>query len=321
VAAAARRPSFQFYPGDWLLNANLSRCSWAARGAWIAVLAKLHDSDEYGVARYPLKELAKSIGAPFVLLRELADKGVLKGCDAGSVTRPFIYIPRSGRGGGPPQTLIGETPGPIWYSSRLVKDEYVRRVRGEHGKFTPGHDSENPSPKASPKGGFGEWQGDGSSSSSSSSMNTLGATHLEHSSRANHPSDGLSPTELATPPPDPEFKLNGHAYSLPDCPHQKVIELWGKILPQLPQPLAWRGQRVEHLKTRWRELAAEHHWPDQQAGLKFFAKVFRFVGQSRFLTGQKTGKDGRAFTAELPWVVRPENFLKVIEGKYHQDES
>lgn len=163
------RPSFQFYPGDWLKDTKLRRCSHAARGAWIDVLCVLHDSEEYGVARFPMAELANAAGAPIKLLKELADKGVLKGCDKGECA-PLIYTPRSGRKAGPPVTLVPPTVGPIWYSSRMVRDEYVRTVRGEGSRFggTSG-DGSGDAPKPSPKGGFGEGQSDGSSSSSSTS--------------------------------------------------------------------------------------------------------------------------------------------------------
>ena len=50
----ARRPSFQFYPGDWLANVKLRCCSIAARGAWLELLCRFHDSDEYGVLRLTL---------------------------------------------------------------------------------------------------------------------------------------------------------------------------------------------------------------------------------------------------------------------------
>lgn len=155
-----RRPSFQFYPADWRNNANLRRCSPAARGIWIDVICVLHDSDEYGMVRWPLNDLANAANAPIKLVRELVEKSVLKGHDK-TVDRPFIYTPRTGRKDGPPVTLIPTQAGPVWYSSRMVKDEYVRTVRGESTRF-----SEEPkdSPKGSPKPPFG----DGSTSSSSS---------------------------------------------------------------------------------------------------------------------------------------------------------
>lgn len=172
------RPSFQFYPGDWQANSNLRRCTHAEKGAWIDVMCLLHDSTEYGVLRWPLKEIAQAIGAPLSMLKSIVGKGVLKGADKGETCAAFVYVPRSGRRDGEPVTLIAEQEGPIWYSSRMVKDEYVRSVRGESSRFQcEGDDASKAAPKpplgdstkASPKPPFG----DGSSSSSSSSIKNI----------------------------------------------------------------------------------------------------------------------------------------------------
>jgi hypothetical protein len=164
-----RRPSLQFYPADWRSNANLRRCSWAARGAWIEILGLMHDSDEYGVLRYPLAEIAHSIGCPVKLVNELRDKGALKGGDKG-LCEPYVYTPRHAGQDGEPVTLIEASRGPLWYSSRLVRDEYVRRHRGEGSRFKAEPKPEpKPPPKAPPKPPIGGPEGYGSSSSSSSS--------------------------------------------------------------------------------------------------------------------------------------------------------
>jgi hypothetical protein len=42
-------PSFQFYPGDWLKDANLRRCTPATRGVWIDMLCLMFQCDERGV--------------------------------------------------------------------------------------------------------------------------------------------------------------------------------------------------------------------------------------------------------------------------------
>lgn len=161
-----KRPAFQFYPGDWLRNANLRRCSHAARGAWMDVLCVLHDSDEYGLIRWPLADLANACAAPIRLLRELVEKGVLKGCDKGRC-EPFIYTPRSGRKDGEPVTLVAQQDGPIWYSSRMVKDEHVRTIRGESSRFGEAPEATpKRTPKPSPKPPFG----DGSTSASATAV-------------------------------------------------------------------------------------------------------------------------------------------------------
>lgn len=178
-----KRPAFQFYPGDWLRNANLRRCSHAARGAWMDVLCVLHDSDEYGLIRWPLEDLANACAAPIKLLRELVAKGVLKGCDKGACD-PFIYTPRSGRKDGEPVTLVRAQEGPIWYSSRMVKDEHVRTIRGESSRFDESPDAApKRTPKPAPKPPFG----DGSSSASATAVGS-GSTNVDPL-----PRDGVTP--------------------------------------------------------------------------------------------------------------------------------
>ncbi|HEV7286184.1 MAG TPA: hypothetical protein VGN75_15120 [Kaistia sp.] len=181
-----KRPSFQFYAADWRANAKLRRCSPAARGVWVDIMCLLHDADEYGLVRWPLKEIAQAVGASLSHVRELVDKDVLKGSDK-QIAEPFVYTPRSGRRNGEPVTLIAAQAGPLWYSSRMVKDEYVRSNVGASTRFkskdpepsdtssitSPGGEAApNPSPSPSPTRRGGEAQSDGSSSSSSSSSST-----------------------------------------------------------------------------------------------------------------------------------------------------
>jgi hypothetical protein len=51
--------------------------------------------------------------------------------------------------------------------------------------------------------------------------------------------------------------------------------------------------------------------------LNWFAEFFTHIGQSKFLTGKVNSKDGRAFVADLEWILKPSNFAKIVEGKYH----
>lgn len=166
-----KRPSFQFYPGDWTSNSNLRRCSHAEKGIWVDVMCLLHDQEEYGIVRWPLKEIAQAVNCTLTALRGLVAKGILKGADAQQAVEPFIYTPRSGRKDGDPVTLVKAQIGPLWYSSRMVKDEYVRTIRGESSRFGAG-DGEAPktSPKYAPKPPLGD--GSSASSSSSSSQTT-----------------------------------------------------------------------------------------------------------------------------------------------------
>lgn len=45
----AKLPSFQFYPGDWMKDPELCRCSQAARGVWMDMLCLMFECEERGV--------------------------------------------------------------------------------------------------------------------------------------------------------------------------------------------------------------------------------------------------------------------------------
>jgi len=171
----SKRPSFQFYPADWSANPNLKRCSFAEKGIWLEVMCLLHDQPEYGVLRWTLQEIATAVKCRPADLRSLQRKGVLKGDDE-TLADPFIYTPRSGRKDGPPVTLVPVQAGPIWFSSRMVKDEYVRGLRAEGGGSNETQKAPpEGSPNTAPKGGIGEAFGPRGSSSSSSASALKGS--------------------------------------------------------------------------------------------------------------------------------------------------
>jgi len=137
--------------------------------------------------RWPLAQIARAIGArPSDLERLVLDadqrqilpnsctssrgssNAILKGSDT-HMTDDFLFIPYHARTRGEPVTLIPAQAGPIWFSKRMVRDEYLRQTRGKSTRFgspSRGHDE-------SPSQGDGELcnprQGDGSSPSPSPS--------------------------------------------------------------------------------------------------------------------------------------------------------
>ena len=107
---------------------------------------------------------------------------------------------------------------------------------------------------------------------------------------------------------------------LPNCDHEKVIELYHKNLPTLRRVEVWNETRKGYLRQRWREVAEELSKEKQIVALdvlNWFGEFFDHISQSRFLTGRVNSKDGRAFLADLEWILKPSNFAKIIEGKYH----
>ncbi|MBX3708214.1 MAG: hypothetical protein KIT56_00895 [Gammaproteobacteria bacterium] len=97
----------------------------------------------------------------------------------------------------------------------------------------------------------------------------------------------------------------------PNCPHDQIIALYHGILPMCRQVRNWHRTRRGYLQARWREN------PKHQ-NLEFWRGFFEYAKQSDFLIGNSERRgDKPPFIADLEWLVRPTNFAKVIEGKYH----
>lgn len=98
------------------------------------------------------------------------------------------------------------------------------------------------------------------------------------------------------------------------CPHQEIIAAYHEALPTCTPVKSWGETRQSFLRQRWREDAKRQR-------IEWWRRFFAYVAQSRFLTGQGDSSPGRdPFVADLEWLVRPQNFAKVIEGKYHREE-
>jgi hypothetical protein len=87
-------PSFQFYPGDWMKDPDLRRCSAAARGIWFDMICLMFECQDRGVLAtsgvpWTNQEIAASIsGNPadnLSHLEELLSKGVARRNDSGAV--------------------------------------------------------------------------------------------------------------------------------------------------------------------------------------------------------------------------------------------
>ena len=121
-------------------------------------------------------------------------------------------------------------------------------------------------------------------------------------------------TEIISPP-EGELDLK-----IPDCKHSEVISLYHQHLPTLRKVEVWNATRQGYLRQRWREVAEElskSQAIDSSNVLGWWGEFFQHVGKSKFLTGRVNSKDGRAFTADLEWILKPSNFAKIVEGKYH----
>jgi len=141
------------------------------------------------------------------------------------------------------------------------------------------------------------------------------------------PEDSIPPTEESSPEesgdltPRPESPAEAQPASrqasIPNCPHQRLIELYHEILPELPRVKTWEGQRPKHLTARWKHIFTRHKFTSLEEGLEYFRKFFLYIRGSPFLMGQTA----KPFRCSLPWIVKADNYAKIIESNYHAKES
>jgi uncharacterized protein YdaU (DUF1376 family) len=106
---------------------------------------------------------------------------------------------------------------------------------------------------------------------------------------------------------------------VPTCPQDKVLFLWKKHLPHLTQPRSWEGTRQQTLKQRWIQASKESAYSDgyksTDEGLTWWDSFFEYIAKQTKLS-QGFESDGRVWRPTLEWVLKLENFQKIVDGKY-----
>lgn len=140
-----KKPSFQFYPGDWRKDQNLSRASLKAKGALIEILCLAFECEKRGYLKtgknpWTVDEIAHAMGGDKMenvsAIEELLTKKILKIDKKNTI-----------------------------FSARMVRDEKLSKVRREAGSKGGNPNLLNQKPKQIPT--------PSSSSSSSSSETTV----------------------------------------------------------------------------------------------------------------------------------------------------
>ena len=130
--------------------------------------------------------------------------------------------------------------------------------------------------------------------------------HAEASNPLCSPSPSPSPEEKEKEKYKKEKEKEADK-KVPNCPHQKIIELYHEHT-KLRRVREWGENRQSLLRTMWKK------YPE----LEWWEGYFKFVAKSDFLNGRMAPKNGEhVWTADLEWLIKPSNFQKVHEGKYH----
>lgn len=128
------------------------------------------------------------------------------------------------------------------------------------------------------------------------------------------------PSEAADQADQPATKQ-----TLPACPHLELLDIFAEKLPELPQPKPelWEGARAKALAARWKwcltakKRSGARYATTKAEALDFFRRYFGYVGKSDFLTG----RDGRWAGCDLAWLVKADNFAKVLQGNYENRQQ
>jgi uncharacterized protein YdaU (DUF1376 family) len=92
-------------------------------------------------------------------------------------------------------------------------------------------------------------------------------------------------------------------------PFDKIVDLYHETLPMLPRVVALTPNRKAQIRGRYATGAVED--------LEDWQTFFRLVAGSSFLTGRSQPSNGRKpFRADLAWLTKEENFMKILEEKY-----
>jgi uncharacterized protein YdaU (DUF1376 family) len=109
---------------------------------------------------------------------------------------------------------------------------------------------------------------------------------------------------------------------LPTCPHQEILNLYKKHLPQLAQPRVWDGVRQSNLRQRWLQAAkpsvfSPNGYDNQADGMAWWDSFFNYIANDTKLANGFETKD-RTWLPDLVWIVNATNFAKIIDGKYQK---
>lgn len=147
---------------------------------------------------------------------------------------------------------------------------------------------------------------------SSKSEPKMSSHKRQNTSYRNTTYSSSSPSE--NQPENPERKSRRKK----PCPYEAIRDLYNETLPLNPECVVLNEQRKSHLRQRWNGKIKNTYCND----LGFWKRFFEFVAKSKFLTGQAPTQEGRkVFVASLDWLIKPENFAKVIECKYHDEDE
>ena len=101
------------------------------------------------------------------------------------------------------------------------------------------------------------------------------------------------------------------------CPHEAIVDLYHRLLPELPRVKVWSGKRQALLRARWNQ-GVENSDGLKSNCIEWWEGFFKHIRSSYFLMGKSSPQSGqKPFKPNLEWFCNEKSFINIIEGKYH----
>lgn len=302
-------PSSLLFWNDLRADPALRRCSLEARGLWaVHALPCAAESPEYGVL---------IIGNCASRLEDLGDLFANEcGRPADVVQGLFVELVSKGAASVDDEGRV--------FCRRMVREERERRRKAEAGraggKASGAVRRSKQTPKQTPQQSeIGLASSDAGRCEAGEHADDVGnidtSGHSAEAERDQMPSSGLSKNEHSSLfslhaskediSSDEEIAPSGARASGPDSDQaavQAVVDLWDQYAAEIPKWPKTRGMSSSR-RSAIRARLREHGLDGIRAALER-AKASRFIRQ--------TGMRGW----NLGWLMKPDNFIKVIEGVY-----
>ena len=104
----------------------------------------------------------------------------------------------------------------------------------------------------------------------------------------------------------------------PTVPVQQVLQTYNEVLGnKLPKAQLLNDKRKRVIAGRWKEMLGsldpngKPRFTDTASGLAWFAKFFAKVA----LNPHWLGENDRGWRADLDWILKPDNFVKILEWR------
>lgn len=237
-----------------------------------------------------------------------------------------------------------------WRENKAVLLEFFTETEDSfaHGRVTKEHQKaqkiSDEKSKAGVEGAAKRWEGKSKSSGKGEGKQIADAMAdaIANPSQNDAPSPSHPPTEelksaialsspavLTTIADAADFDLIGDESpgAVPPCPVKQLVSLFVAKVPEMPRPRyeLWKdGAGAEAMRQRWRWLLSNsttredgsRYATSAPEAVEWFGRFFDNVAASDFLTGRREGRS----KFDLTWLMKRENFMKVVQGNYDNKE-